>query len=96
MTIRPIRTKEDHQAALKRAKALFGKSGQSELDEREVLQALIEKWERSQHAIEAATPAQAIKFRMQQTGLSQRDLPSLAVDRLDVAPSCQKRRLRLL
>jgi HTH-type transcriptional regulator/antitoxin HigA len=74
MTIRPIRTKEDHQAALKRAEALFGKSGQSELDEREVLQALIEKWERSQHAIEAATPAQAIKFRMQQTGLSQRDL----------------------
>lgn len=74
MTIRPIRTNEDHQAALKRAKALFGKRGQSELDEREVLQALIEKWERSQHSIEAATPAQAIKFRMQQTGLSQRDL----------------------
>lgn len=74
MTIRPIRTNEDYQAALKRAKALFGKSGQSELDEREVLQALIEKWERSQHSIEAATPAQAIKFRMQQTGLSQRDL----------------------
>jgi HTH-type transcriptional regulator/antitoxin HigA len=74
MTIRPIRTNEDYQAALKRAKALFGKSRQSELDEREVLQALIEKWERSQHSIEAATPAQAIKFRMQQTGLSQRDL----------------------
>ena len=74
MTIRPIRTNEDYQAALKRAKALFGKSGQSELDEREVLQALIEKWERSQHSIEAATPAQAIKFRMKQTGLSQRDL----------------------
>ncbi|WP_315730227.1 ImmA/IrrE family metallo-endopeptidase [Bradyrhizobium sp. SZCCHNRI2010] len=74
MTIRPIRTNEDYQAALRRAKALFGKSGQSELDEREVLQALIEKWERSQHSIEAATPAQAIKFRMQQTGLAQRDL----------------------
>jgi HTH-type transcriptional regulator / antitoxin HigA len=74
MTIRPIRTNEDYQAALKRAKALFGKSGQKELDEREVLQALIEKWEKSQHSIEAATPAQAIKFRMQQTGLSQRDL----------------------
>jgi HTH-type transcriptional regulator / antitoxin HigA len=74
MTIRPIRTNEDYQSALKRAKALFGKSNQKGLDEREVLQALIEKWERSQHSIEAATPAQAIKFRMHQTGLSQRDL----------------------
>jgi HTH-type transcriptional regulator / antitoxin HigA len=74
MTIRPIRTNEDYQSALKRAKALFRQSNQKDLDEREVLQALIEKWERSQHSIEAATPAQAIKFRMQQTGLSQRDL----------------------
>jgi HTH-type transcriptional regulator/antitoxin HigA len=74
MTIRPIRTNEDYQSALKRAKVLFGQSNRKDLDEREVLQALIEKWERSQHSIEAATPAQAIKFRMQQTGLSQRDL----------------------
>ena len=70
MTIRPIRTNEDYQAALKRAKTLFGQSNERDLDEREVLQALIEKWEKSQHSIEAATPAQAIKFRMQQTGLS--------------------------
>jgi HTH-type transcriptional regulator/antitoxin HigA len=74
MTIRPIRTNQDYQAALRRAKALFGQSNRRDLDEREVLQALIEKWEKSQHSIEAATPAQAIKFRMQQTGLSQRDL----------------------
>jgi HTH-type transcriptional regulator/antitoxin HigA len=74
MTIRPIRTDEDYQSALKRAKALFGLSSQKDLDEREVLQALIERWERSEHPVEAATPAQAIKFRMAQTGLSQRDL----------------------
>ncbi|MET4214225.1 ImmA/IrrE family metallo-endopeptidase [Bradyrhizobium sp. LA2.1] len=74
MTIRPIRTNEDYQLALRRAKALFGQSSQKDLDEREVLQALIERWEKSQHSIEAATPAQAIKFRMEQTGLSQRDL----------------------
>lgn len=74
MTTRPIRTDEDYHAALKRAKALFGQNSQKDLDEREVLQALIEKWERSEHSLEAATPAQAIKFRMAQTGLSQRDL----------------------
>jgi HTH-type transcriptional regulator / antitoxin HigA len=74
MTVRPIRRDEDYQSALKRAAALFGHGSQNDRDELEVLQALIERWERSQHSIEAATPAQAIKFRMAQTGLSQRDL----------------------
>jgi len=74
MTIRPIRTSEDHQLALKRAASLFGLGSQKDRDELEVLQALIERWERSQHSIEAASPAQAIKFRMAQAGLSQRDL----------------------
>jgi HTH-type transcriptional regulator/antitoxin HigA len=59
---------------LSRAEALFGHDSQNDRDELEVLQALIERWERSQHSIEAVTPAQAIKFRMAQVGLSQRDL----------------------
>ncbi|WP_192363415.1 ImmA/IrrE family metallo-endopeptidase [Mesorhizobium mediterraneum] len=74
MTVRPIRTQEDHQSALKRAAALFGHNSPKDRDELEVLQAVIERWERSQHPIEAATPAQALKFRMAQTGMSQRDL----------------------
>jgi HTH-type transcriptional regulator/antitoxin HigA len=74
MTVRPIRTDEDYQSALQRVRALFGHDSQRDRDQLEVLQALIERWERSQHSIEAATPAQAIKFRMAQTGLSQRDL----------------------
>jgi HTH-type transcriptional regulator/antitoxin HigA len=74
MTVRPIRTDEDYQSALKRAAALLGRNSQKDRDELEVLQTLIERWERSQHSIEAATPAQAIKFRMAQTGLSHRDL----------------------
>ena len=74
MTVRPIRTDEDYQSALKRAAVLFGHNSQKDRDELEVLQALIERWERARHSIEAATPAQAIKFRMAQTGLSQRDL----------------------
>ncbi|ESY56078.1 MULTISPECIES: ImmA/IrrE family metallo-endopeptidase [unclassified Mesorhizobium] len=74
MTVRPIRTNEDHQSALKRAAALFGHNSPKDRDELEVLQAVIERWERSQHPVEVATPAEAIKFRMAQTGLSQRDL----------------------
>ena len=71
---RPIRTDEDYQSALKRAAALLGRDSQKDRDELEVLQAVIERWERSKHSIETATPAQAIKFRMAQTGLSQRAL----------------------
>ncbi len=52
MTIRPIRTDEDYQSALKRAKSLFGQSSQKDLDEREVLQALIERWERIEYSVE--------------------------------------------
>lgn len=74
MTVRPIRNDDDYQMALKRAVALFGHDSQKDRDELEVLQAVIERWEKSRHSIEAATPAQAIKFRMAQTGLSQRDL----------------------
>ncbi|TSD83637.1 ImmA/IrrE family metallo-endopeptidase [Mycobacterium sp. KBS0706] len=74
MTVRPIRTDDDYQSALNRAAVLFGRTSERERDELEVLQALIEKWERSERSIEAATPAQAIKFRMAQTGLSPRDL----------------------
>lgn len=74
MKVRPIRTHEDHQSALKRAAELFGRDSQKDRDELEVLQALIERWERSQYPVEAGTPAQAIKFRMAQAGLSQRDL----------------------
>lgn len=82
MTVRPIRTEEDYQSALKRATALFGHKSPKDRDELEVLQAVIERWERSRHPIEAPTPVQAIKFRMAQEGLSQRDLiPYLEVNR---------------
>jgi HTH-type transcriptional regulator/antitoxin HigA len=74
MTVRPIRTEEDYRSALGRAAELLGSKNQKDRDELEVLQAVIERWERAHHSIEAVTPAQAIKFRMEQTGLSPRDL----------------------
>lgn len=74
MTIRPIRTEDDYGTALKRAEFLFGRTSDKDRDELEVLQTLIERWERTHHSIDAATPAQAIKFRMSQAGLSPRDL----------------------
>ncbi|MBD9652913.1 ImmA/IrrE family metallo-endopeptidase [Ensifer sp. ENS09] len=74
MTIRPIRTEADYEAALTRARELITQTSQSAIDELDVLQALIEKWERSAHHFGSATPSEAIKFRMQQLGLKPRDL----------------------
>lgn len=74
MTIRPIRTEEHYTKALERARELITASDQESVDELEVLQALIEKWERTNHAIADVSPAEAIKFRMAQTDMKPRDL----------------------
>jgi len=74
MIIRPIRTKGDYDKAMERAGILMARTDQNSIDELDILQALIENWERRHHSIEAATPADAIRFRMEQTGLKPRDL----------------------
>lgn len=74
MTIRPIRTKGDYESAIKRARVLMVRDDQNCIDELDVLQVLIESWERTHHPIAAVTPGDAIRFRMEQTGLKPRDL----------------------
>jgi HTH-type transcriptional regulator / antitoxin HigA len=74
VTIKPIRSDADLEVALARARELIRKSDPKSKDELEVLQALIERWERTNHAIPAATPAEAIRFRMSQSGMRPRDL----------------------
>ena len=72
--IKPIRSDEDYEVALVRARELVRKSDRKSNDELEVLQALIERWERTHHPLLAATPAEAIRFRMSQNGMKPRDL----------------------
>jgi len=72
--IGPIRSEDTYAAFLERASGLMSKADQKSLDELEVLQALIERWERGQHTMRAPTPIEAIQFRMKQLGLSSRDL----------------------
>ncbi|WP_167484203.1 ImmA/IrrE family metallo-endopeptidase [Mesorhizobium tamadayense] len=74
MTIRPIRTKGDYDKAMARARVLMVRDDQDSIDELDVLQVLVENWERTHHAVAAVTPADAIRFRMGQTGLKPRDL----------------------
>jgi hypothetical protein len=60
MELRPIRSKREHQAALKEAEALWDSPpGSPEADRLEVLTLLIEAYEREHFAIEARAPAHA-------------------------------------
>ena len=75
MNIKPIRTEEDYQRALKRMEVIFdAKAGTSDADELELLSILIEKYEEVHDRFDFPDPIEAIKFRMEQLGLNQTDL----------------------
>jgi len=75
MEIKPIKTNKDYEKALERLEDIFdAKIGSNEGDELEVLTILIEKYEREIYPIDMPDPIEAIKFRMEQLGLKQKDL----------------------
>jgi HTH-type transcriptional regulator / antitoxin HigA len=75
MNIKPIRNDADLRASFKRLELIFQASeGTPEADEMEILVTLIEAYERKHYPIGPADPVEAIKFRMDQQGLTPKDL----------------------
>ncbi|MDG9872648.1 transcriptional regulator [Pseudomonas juntendi] len=75
MNIKPIRNEDDPRAAFQRLEAIFqSEAGTPEADEMEVLVTLIEVYENRHYPIHPANPIEAIKFCMDQQGLTPRDL----------------------
>ena len=75
MNIKPIRSDQDLQAAFRRLEAIFQAEDETpEADEREVLVTLVEAYENKHYDLGPADPVEAIKFRMEQQGLTARDL----------------------
>lgn len=75
MNIKPIRNNEDLRATFKRLELVYqAQEGTQEADEMEILVTLIEAYENKHDPISAADPIDAIKFRMEQQGLTQKDL----------------------
>ncbi|WP_277268382.1 helix-turn-helix domain-containing protein [Pantoea septica] len=75
--IKPIRTEEDYEAALAAVSPFFDKEPEIGSDEGnffEVMILLIEKYEQEHYPVDAPDPVEAIKFRMEQMGLSAKDL----------------------
>ena len=78
MKIRPIKSEEDYNSALKRLDAIFdAEPGTTKGDEMEVLALLIEDYEEKHYSIGPPDPIEAIKFRMEQMGLVQNDLANI-------------------
>ncbi|MDP6706001.1 MAG: helix-turn-helix domain-containing protein [Alphaproteobacteria bacterium] len=78
LEIKPIKTEADHGAALKRLELLWGAEPDTpEGDELDVLATLIEAYEDRHHSIPEPDPIEAIKFRMEQQGLTRKDLEPL-------------------
>jgi HTH-type transcriptional regulator/antitoxin HigA len=75
MEIRPIRTRADHRAALKEIEGLMGAAPRTaDGDRLDVLVTLVEAWERKHEPMDLPDPVAAIRFRMEQSGLTPKDL----------------------
>ena len=75
MITRLIKTEEDYTRALDRIEALMdAEAGTTEADELELLSTLVEMYEEKEYPIDLPDPVEAIKFRMEQLGLKQKDL----------------------
>lgn len=81
MNIRPIHTKADYKRALRELSAYFDNEpepGSAAGDRFEILATLVEAYEAKRFPIEAPDPVEAIRFRMEQGGLTVKDLvPSI-------------------
>ncbi|HGZ7314294.1 TPA: type II toxin-antitoxin system HigA family antitoxin [Vibrio parahaemolyticus] len=75
MQVKPIKTAEDNRVALARIEQLWdAEPNTPEGDELEVLATLVEAFEEANYPIEAPDPIEAIRFRMEQQGLEDKDL----------------------
>ena len=93
MQIHPVRTEQDHRAAVARIEKLMSASaGSREGDELDVLATLVDAYEAKHHAIDAPDPVAAIQFRMEQQQLSRRDLEPMIGSRARVSEVMTGRR----
>jgi HTH-type transcriptional regulator/antitoxin HigA len=91
--VRPIRTKRDYAAALKKFDRLWGaKAGTREGDRLDVLATLIDAYEAEHFPMDPPDPIEAIKFRMEQQGLTRRDLEEIIGTRTRIAEVLNRKR----
>lgn len=75
MNLKPIKSEKDYRKALERLEVIFDSPiNTKEGDEAEILSLLVENYENEHYRIEAPDPIEAIKIRMEELNLRQKDL----------------------
>jgi len=88
-----IKTEKDYEGALARINDLMDADpGTPEGDELDLLVTLVELYEKTKHPIDLPDPVEAIKFRMEQLGLKQKDLIPLIGSRSKVSEVLSRQR----
>ena len=91
--MRPIRTERDYEAAIEEIERLWGaKAGTRNGDRLDVLATLLDAYEGEHYPMEPPDPIEAIKFRMEQQGLTRRDLEAIIGTRTRIAEILNRKR----
>src|SRR6201998_2557543 len=91
--LKPVRTKADYDRALAEVERLWGaKSGTPKGDRLDGLATLIDAYEAEHYPMDPPDPIEAIKFRMEQQGLSRRDLEKIIGTRTRIAEVLNRKR----
>ena len=91
--IRPIRTEADYEAALAQIERLWGaKAGTPDGDRLDVLATLVDAYEGEHYPMDPPDPIAAIEFRMEQQGLTRKDLEPIIGTRTRVAEILNRKR----
>jgi len=93
MEIKPIRTAEDHKAALQEIDRLWGAPrGTPNGDKIDILATLVEAYENEHHPIPAADPVDMLHFAIEEMGRSQAELAELLGSRARASEILNRKR----
>lgn len=91
--LRPIRTRKDYENTLAMVeKYFFSKKGTPEANIVEILSVLIEKYEEEHFPIVQPDPIEAIRFRMEQVGMTRQQLVAIVGSKSRVSEIFSKKR----
>ena len=92
-SLKPIRTEADYEAALAEIERLWGaRVGTPEGDRLDILATLVDAYENEHYPMDPPDPIEAIKFRMEQQGLTRKELEGILGSRTRVAEVLNRRR----
>ena len=93
MKIAPIKNENDYEKALERLEVIFDAAPNTiEGDEAEILSMLIDNYENQYFPIEAPDPIEAIKIRMEEMNIKQKDLVGIIGGKSSVSEILNKKK----